>query len=141
MFSISSVFFAIARNTPCPGPLSRIWKMKAPPRVVAFGWLALHGGILTMDNLRCRKKIIVNACPMCLEDDESVDHLLIRCKAAREVWSHVLRWFDCSLVFPTTVFEAFDSLHLNLLSARGRIMWRLSFLPGGYLDHLEGGEC
>lgn len=30
---------------------SRIWKLKAPHGVIAFRWIPLHGGILTMDNL------------------------------------------------------------------------------------------
>lgn len=53
---------------PSPSSFSKIWKMKVPPRVLAFGWIALHGGILTMDNLRHRKKNLVNGCPIGLAD-------------------------------------------------------------------------
>lgn len=51
MFSVSCFFSIIISNSPSPSPLSSLWKMKAPPRVVAFGWIALRGGILMMDNL------------------------------------------------------------------------------------------
>lgn len=83
VFSVSSFFSAIISSSPSPSPLSSIWALKAPPRVIAFGWIALRGEILTMDNLHRRKKIIVNACPMCLAD-EAVDHLLLRCRVAQE---------------------------------------------------------
>lgn len=59
--------------------LSTLWKIKASPRVIAFGWTALLGGILTMDNLRKRHQVLVNACPMCLAE-ESIDHLLLNSK-------------------------------------------------------------
>lgn len=58
--------------------MSNIWKLKAP-RVQAFGWLAIHGGILVIDNLRRRGVIVVNACPLCLEDEEIIDHLILNC--------------------------------------------------------------
>lgn len=64
------------------GKFSCLWKYKAPLRVIAFGWLALQSGILTYDNLRRRKHIMVNACPMFLADAESFDHLLLNCKYA-----------------------------------------------------------
>ena len=33
-----------------------------------------------MDNLRHRLMIVVNAFPMCLAEEESVVHLLLKCK-------------------------------------------------------------
>lgn len=41
-----------------------IWKTKAPARGLTFGWLALRGKTLAMDNLQRRKMIVVNTCPM-----------------------------------------------------------------------------
>ena len=95
-FSISSFFTAISGGHSLINPLHRIWKLKIPPRVMVFSWLALRGGILTMDNLCRRRKIIVNAYPMCLADEESVDHLLLNCRVAKGLWFEVLSWFHCS---------------------------------------------
>lgn len=66
-----------------------LWKMKAPPRVLAFGWLALRGCILTVDSLQRRKVLIVNLCPMCLAAEKTVDHLLV-CPVAFQIWNSVL---------------------------------------------------
>ena len=57
--------------------INNLWKIKAPPRVVIFGWLAIWKRILTLDNLRRRGRILVNGCPMCLCEEESVDHLMV----------------------------------------------------------------
>lgn len=65
--------------------VTSIWKYKAPPRVVIFGWLVFQKGILTMDNLRRRGKLVVNDCPMCLRDEEMVNHLLLNFKFAQMV--------------------------------------------------------
>lgn len=42
-------------------PFYGLWKFKASPMVIAFGWLVLHNGVLTMESLRKRKKVIVHA--------------------------------------------------------------------------------
>eukprot|EP00268_Persea_americana_P029942 TRINITY_DN28916_c0_g1_i2.p1 TRINITY_DN28916_c0_g1~~TRINITY_DN28916_c0_g1_i2.p1 ORF type:complete len:107 (+),score=3.09 TRINITY_DN28916_c0_g1_i2:158-478(+) len=67
-----------------------LWSIKALPRVAA-----LLGRILTMDNLRRRGLIIVNACPICFEDEESIDHLL-NCPIAQHLWRSTLGWFHVS---------------------------------------------
>jgi hypothetical protein len=43
------------------------------------------GNILTLDNLRKRKVIVVDLCCMCKRSEESIDHLLLYCEIAREL--------------------------------------------------------
>lgn len=52
------------------------------PKVLAFRWLAILGGILTMDNLRKCKIVTVNGCPICLVDEEPVNHPSLNCHLA-----------------------------------------------------------
>ena len=55
MFSVAYFFASMMREVVYTDiNWTSFWSMKAPPRVMAFGWTALLGGILTMDNLRCR---------------------------------------------------------------------------------------
>lgn len=49
-FSVSSFSF-LFHTTGSPNFWTSLWKVKAPPRVLAFAWLALHGSILAMDSL------------------------------------------------------------------------------------------
>uniref|UniRef100_A0A2N9H4S1 Reverse transcriptase zinc-binding domain-containing protein n=1 Tax=Fagus sylvatica TaxID=28930 RepID=A0A2N9H4S1_FAGSY len=53
-----------------------IWKTKAPPQVAFFVWAAALGRILTTDNLRRRRVIVLDWCCMCKENGESISHLL-----------------------------------------------------------------
>lgn len=67
IFSVAS-FRSMTRNAELNHHYwARLWSMKAPPRVITFGWNAILGGILTMDNLRHRRVNHINACPMCLQ--------------------------------------------------------------------------
>ena len=76
-FSVSSFFKTILNNPRERNVLYNIWKLKAPPRVTVFGWLAPRKRIPTMDILRRRGMTIVNGCPLCLRYKESVDHLML----------------------------------------------------------------
>ena len=75
------------------GPWKIIWKSKALPRMAFFVWTAVMGKILTVDNLR-KKNIIVTECCMCKKSGESIDHLLLHCEVAIEVWNMVCQLFD-----------------------------------------------
>lgn len=88
-FSVASFFSAIYGGSSQTSPLFRLWKMKVCSRDVALAG-CLCGGILNMDNLLRRKKILVIACPMCLANEETVDHLLLNCKVAQGLWLAVL---------------------------------------------------
>lgn len=66
----------------------KIWKGVALLKVKVFGWLASMEKTLTIDNLRLRRMMIVNACLLCLSNAESVDHLLLYCSFALKVWNH-----------------------------------------------------
>ena len=80
-FSVSSFFLALFDGSRERNVVGNIWKIKAPMRVVIFGWLSIRRRILTQDNLR-RGRIVVNTCLMCLREEESVDHLMVNCKTA-----------------------------------------------------------
>ena len=104
-----------------------LWSIKALPRVAA-----LLGRILTMDNLRRRGLIIVNACPICFEDEESIDHLL-NCPIAQHLWRST-PGFTSLLPSPTLFL-------IRVLEARcgvqkGEDTVECLFL-GGHLVHLE----
>ena len=101
----------------------RLWKFKAPPRILVFGWLALRNRILTMDNLRRRGMVVVDGFPLCLKDEEFVDHLLLRCNFAYRMWTVVLGWFGCSWVLPNSLLDLFEAWSGPSLAPRGKEMW------------------
>lgn len=117
-FSVSSFYSTLVVNRVSTNPIATIWKPKAAPRVLAFGWLALRGRILIMDNL-WRRVIVVNACPMCLED-ESIDHLLLNWKIAQCFWNAVFGWFGSSWVLSKSFLDLLwlERCRLGLLKAK-----------------------
>ena len=66
--------------------------------------------------------------PMCLSDEESMNHLLLNCKIAQSLWMSVVGWFDCSWALPNSLTELFQAWKNPLGGSRGKVMWRLSFL-------------
>jgi hypothetical protein len=65
--------------------------------------------ILTLDNLRKRNVVVVEWCCMCKKSGESIDHLLIHCEVARELWSSILNLFGVEWVMPRRVIDVLVS--------------------------------
>ena len=89
-------------------PWRLVWQSKVPPRVAFFSWSNSLGKILTTDNL-CRSIIVLDWCYMCKRCGESVDHLLLQCLIAYELWSLVFCLFGLHWVVPLKVVELFES--------------------------------
>ena len=61
------------------------------------------GGILIIDNLVMKNLLLVNWCCLCWCDEETVDHLLLRCKFAHALWSEVFLMFGVQCVMLNVV--------------------------------------
>ena len=79
----------VASNCPWKG----VWKAKIPRRVAFFVWTAVHGQILTLNNIMLRGRILVNRCCMCHRNEETVDHLLLHCPVAHTLWVYMFKIF------------------------------------------------
>ena len=80
-----------------------VWKVKISKRVAFFVWIAVHGQILTLDNLMLRGRILVNWCCMCHHNEETVDHLLLHCPVAHSLWVYMYQIFGIQWVMPGSV--------------------------------------
>jgi hypothetical protein len=59
-FDVKSYYKKLTQVVHSPFPWRIIWKAKVPNRVAFFTWTAALGKILTIDNLRRRKVIILD---------------------------------------------------------------------------------
>jgi hypothetical protein len=107
-FQVKSYYKSLTSNGEDCFPWKSIWKAKVPPWVAFFSWTAALGRILTEENLRRRRVIIVSWCCLCKMDGESVDHLLLHCAYANELWDLVFAMFGISWVMPARVRDLFD---------------------------------
>jgi hypothetical protein len=104
-FQVRSYYLVLSSKEGVPFPWKCIWKPKVPPRVAFFIWTVALERILTADNLRRRNIILVDWCCLCKEDGETIDHLFLHCKVARELWNSVFNLFGVVWVMPRKVVE------------------------------------
>ena len=92
-FEVRGFYLSFYPPTILSFPWKMIWKSKVPPRVAFFSWSASLGKILTTNNLRKRGVLVLDWCYMCKNCGELVDHLLLHCPIACELWSLVFCLF------------------------------------------------
>jgi hypothetical protein len=123
LFEVKSFYRVLSPTGVTSLPWKSIWRSKALPRVAFFVWTAAGGKILIVDNLR-RGMVVVNRCWLCELDEESVDHLLLHCGAARDLWNAFFARFGLCWVMPCSVKEVFDSWWSSGHS-RSAVVWKI----------------
>lgn len=83
------------------------------------------GGVLGLN--WPRKQCHRLRCPMCLSEEESVDHLLLHGVVAHKIWNMLLDSFQCSWVLHHTINDLYQTWSLPFASPKGKILWSLSF--------------
>ena len=87
----------------CHGTYSRfhtktLWQAKAEGKMKLHLWLSLHNGPLTADNLLKRNWPCNPQCPLCDQEQKTVDHISIYCVIARQVWHEVNNWANIHIL-------------------------------------------
>ena len=81
-------------------PYERIWKTWALPKYRFFLWLMAHKKSWTTDRLEKRGLDHSERCPLCDQERETIDHLLVTCVFSRECWFLLLRQFGLHVLAP-----------------------------------------
>ena len=102
-FDICSYYNKLRDSPSVVFPWKCIWRVKAPKRVSFFIWCVTWNKILTGDNLRLRGLDFVDWCIMCRHCGETVDHLLLHCEMAYQLWRFVFITFGVSWVIPRSI--------------------------------------
>jgi hypothetical protein len=97
-FEVKSL--ALASQEVVSFPWKNIWRVKASLRVSFFVWTAALGKILTHDYLRRHHIVVVQWCCMSKKSRESIEHLLLHCDVARDIWNFFYRLFGVEWVMP-----------------------------------------
>lgn len=106
-----------------------LWRLKIPSKVLFFEWMACKEQLPMIDLLRKRGMILPNICSLCLKDEETVNHLLMHCPFAREIWEEILREVGISWLFPNTISDLFQGWNLEKKSfKKDKILWGLIYL-------------
>ena len=90
LFSARSAYRAyFAAHIESAGAME-IWKSRAPATCKFFSWLATQRRYWTADRLQRRLLPHLAACPFCDQELETIDHLLLGCVLARQIWSVIM---------------------------------------------------
>jgi hypothetical protein len=125
IFEVSSFYSALTQPSTSHFPWRFVWKSKVPSRVAFFIWTASLGKILNTDNLRRLKVIILDWCCLCKADGESVNHLLLNCPVARDLWNLVCSLFGVSWVMPRGVVDLLFCWNGRLGSREAGNIWKM----------------
>jgi hypothetical protein len=85
-----------------------IWKCPAPSKMLGLVWMVLHDKVPTRVNLVRRGVIPGNgdqACALCGEGAESVEHLFLYCKVIMQVWERILVWLGLQFMLPHNILS------------------------------------
>ena len=128
VYSAASAYAAMFFGCSQPPAAKYIWKMTAPPKVCFFFGLTLHRRCWTVDRLWRHGLQVSNAYITCDQAAETIDHILLSCCYAREVWHRCLSaaqlqafvtidgecaldwWLASHKRLPKALRPAFDSL-------------------------------
>jgi hypothetical protein len=124
-FTVKDFYSHICPSSYVLFPWKSIWKEKVPPRIAFFSWTAALGKLLTIDNLRKRHLIIVDWCCLCKSSGESVDHLLLHCSLAWELWSMVFGLFGVCWVMPGQVLQLWAGWQICVGDTKNLVVWRM----------------
>jgi hypothetical protein len=70
---------------PIPGCI-RVWELWAPLKVKLFLWLAVRRRQWTADRRRRHGLDARDNCFLCDHDSETIDHIVVECSFARQLW-------------------------------------------------------
>ena len=90
------------------GPYERIWKSWAPPKCCFFMWLVTHDRCWMVDRLARRGLPHPAQCPLCDQEEETINHLLVSCVFARQFWFYLLQHFGIQQFCPQPSDLSFD---------------------------------
>lgn len=65
----------------------KLWKIKAPPKVLNHLWRALSQCLPTMSQLQQKHVPVSATCPVCSGGEETILHALVNCTVAAQCWS------------------------------------------------------
>ncbi|XP_071718540.1 uncharacterized protein [Rutidosis leptorrhynchoides] len=96
-----------------------------PKKLEVFVWRSLKRRLPTLTELD-KKGIDLNSirCPLCDDDIESIEHTLVFCKHAFDLWSKVYSWWGLGHVSNLSMSEILRGNTLASSSGLGKKIWQ-----------------
>jgi hypothetical protein len=88
-------------------PWKRLWKTLATPKCKFFLWLAMKNKCWTADRLEKRGLPHPEVCPLCDQEQETIQHLLNTCIFSSQFWHSILSSFGLGHLTPAVDESSF----------------------------------
>ena len=110
-----------------------LWRSKAPSKVKAFAWLAVHGKVNTNNKLQLRrpyKSLCPQWCMLCKGNGESIYHLFLHCPLTIGLWHKLFNLAGLDWVPPRSIEDMMIITFRGLgNSIRGKkTLWQIACL-------------
>ena len=92
LYTAATAYHCQFAGSMAPFRAAKVWRGLAEPKCRFFAWLALHGKILTADNLAVRGWPHDPICKLCRIHPETVQHLTLECSFSTTVRQRVFAW-------------------------------------------------
>ena len=127
---------------PCKPLWKRLWLLNLPAKIKVFAWRACVNGLPVMEAIYRRGISQSMVCPVCGNDAESVDHILLRCDFSSLVWDLWLenplrsQSFNNSFLDSALTILTHSSLHdLEIFFVTAWALWS----NRNKIVHMDGG--
>ncbi|KAJ3703525.1 hypothetical protein LUZ61_007230 [Rhynchospora tenuis] len=110
-------------------PLRLLWNLRAPPRILTFGWQLLQQRLPTTDVLQKRGWQLPNRCYHCTVDEETATHISFHCQLFKQVSALVYQLASISCPMTGDTFKLLqcvrcDKKQRELLLITCFVLWR-----------------
>jgi hypothetical protein len=119
-YSAKSAYEASFQGSISFEAFDRIWKFWAPPKCSFFLWLVAHNHCWIADRLGRRNLPHPDCCLFC-DQEESIDHLLVRCVFARHFWYCLLQRVGLAALAPQPAEPSFFDWWRRMSSSVSKI--------------------
>ena len=107
-YSAKSAYDATFQGSILFDAWERSWKTWAPPKCSFFLWLVAHNRCWTADRLAKRNLPHLSLYLLCEQEEENINHLLVKCVFARQFWFILLQRVGLATLAPQPSTSSFD---------------------------------
>ncbi|XP_071728879.1 uncharacterized protein [Rutidosis leptorrhynchoides] len=118
-----------------PSNFETIRNNLVPSKVEIFVWRARRRRLAVLSELD-KKGIDLHSvlCPICGQEVETVEHSLVLCNLALDVWEKVSRWWGLGAFTNLSINEIFMGNSSVHMSEAGRKIWQATLSSESYID-------
>ncbi|XP_071688385.1 uncharacterized protein [Rutidosis leptorrhynchoides] len=104
-----------------------------PQKIEIFIWRTKRKRIPTRVELdKMGVDLDTMLCPMCNDTIETVDHAILECKFAKEIWEGIFKWRGTNAPSNLNIESTFKGIEIGGLSGQGKKVWQAIEWMTGY---------